>query len=158
MKGSLAHELEVNLPADKVWEVYGKLRLAKLVVELLPNVISKVDVEEGDGGVGTVLCLTLSGVPGMTYYKEKFVKIDDEKRLKEAIVVEGGYLDIGFTLYLVRFEILEKDDDSSIIKSTIEYELEEEHAANASFVTIGPLATIAETISKHLAEKKAEKA
>lgn len=61
MKGNLTHELEVSLPADEVWEVYGSLRLAELVVELLPNIISKVVVEEGDGGAGTVLHLTLPG-------------------------------------------------------------------------------------------------
>ena len=58
MKGSLFHKLEVGLPAGEVWEVYGTLRLAQLVVELLPHVLQKVDVIEGDGGVGTVLHLT----------------------------------------------------------------------------------------------------
>ncbi|ONK71966.1 uncharacterized protein A4U43_C04F14270 [Asparagus officinalis] len=155
MKGSLSHELEVALPAYEVWEVYSTLRLAELTVDLLPDVVSKFEVEEGDGGVGTVLRLTLGpGAPGMTYYKEKFIKIDHEKRLKDAIVVEGGYLNLGFSSYLVRFEILEKSSDSSIIKSTIEYELPDEHAANASFVTTAALAAIAEGVSKHLTEKK----
>ncbi|KAG1354247.1 S-norcoclaurine synthase 2 [Cocos nucifera] len=155
MKGSLSHELEVCLPAGEVWEVYGTLRLAQLVVELLPRVVQKVDVIEGDGGVGTVLYLTFpSGTPGVQFYKEKFVKIDNEKRVKEALVVEGGFLDLGFRSVLYRFEIIEKDGNSSIIKSTIEYEIDEEHAANASFVTIASVAAIAETISKHLAEKK----
>lgn len=58
MKGTLCHELEVGLPAGQVWGVYGTLRLGQLVVELLPNVIQKLDIVEGDGGVGTVLHLT----------------------------------------------------------------------------------------------------
>ena len=71
-----------------------------------------------------------------------------------ALVVEGGYLDLGFRSCLFRVEIVEKDSNSSIIKSAIEYEIDEEHAANASFVTTAPLATIAETMSKYLTEKK----
>lgn len=157
MKGSLCHEHEAALPAEELWEVYSKLRLAELVVELMPDVISKIDVEEGVGGVGTVLCLTFGpGVPGFTYYKEKFMKIDHEKRSKEAIIVEGGYLSMGFTSYLVRFEILEKSKDTSIIKSTIEYEVPEEHAQNASFVTTDAVALISEKVSNYLIAKKAK--
>ncbi|XP_008800114.2 norbelladine synthase-like [Phoenix dactylifera] len=155
MKGSLFHELEVGLPAGELWEVYGTLRLAELVVELLPNVVQKFDIVEGDGGVGTVLRLAFPpGMPGSQFSKEKFIKIDNEKRVKEALVVEGGYLDLGFRSFLFRLEIIEKDSNSSIIKSTAEYEIDEEHAANASFVTVAPFATMAETISKYLIEKK----
>ncbi|XP_010908499.1 norbelladine synthase [Elaeis guineensis] len=155
MKGSLFHELEVGLPASEVWEVYGTLRLAQLVVELLPHVIQKVDVIEGDGGVGTVLKVTFApGTPGVQFYKEKFVKVDNEKRVKEVLVVEGGFLDLGFRSVLFRLENIEKDSNSSFIKSTIEYEIDEEHAANASLVTTAFLATMAETISKYLTEKK----
>ncbi|CAL9758082.1 unnamed protein product [Musa acuminata subsp. burmannicoides] len=157
MKGTLCHELEVGLPAGQVWEVYGTLRLAQLVVELVPNVIQKVDIVEGDGGVGTVLHLTFptgtSGGP--QFYKEKFVKIDDENRLKEAIVVEGGYLEMGFLSFLVRFEIIDKEEGvSSIIKSTIEYEVDEEHAGNASLVTTAAVAAIAEGVSGYLMKEK----
>nr|WGU11340.1 norbelladine synthase 1 [Crinum x powellii] len=155
MKGSLSHELEVALPADELWEVYSTLRLAELAVELLPNVLSKVVVEEGDGGVGTVLNITLApGFPGPTYSKEKFTKVDHEKRLKESIIAEGGYLELGFTSHLTRLEITEKEKDSSIIKSTVEYEVDEEHKANASFATTEGLKAIAEAISKHLIDRK----
>jgi hypothetical protein len=58
MKGSLCHELETDLPAADVWEVYGSLLLGQLVPQLLPDVASKVEVVNGDGGVGTVLLLT----------------------------------------------------------------------------------------------------
>ena len=78
--------------------------------------------------------------------------------MKDTVVVEGGYLTIGFSSYLVRIEIVEKTADSSIIKSTIEYEVDQEHEANASFVSTGPLAAIAEAVSKYLVEKKATKA
>ena len=64
-------------------------------------------------------------------------------------------MEFGFTLFRVRFEVIEKGEDSSIIKSTIEYELKEEDAANASLVSIQALATIAELAKNYLNKNKA---
>lgn len=67
--------------------------------------------------------------------------IDNEKRIKDSIVIEGGYLEMGFDRYFLRAEIIEKDEKSCITKATIEYELRKEYAANASLVSIdGPMA------------------
>ena len=63
--------------------------------------------------------------------------------MKELEVMEGGYLDLGLALFRVRFEIIENDNDSCIIKSTIEYDVKEEAVANTSYVTIGLVAKIA---------------
>ncbi|GKV18561.1 hypothetical protein SLEP1_g28924 [Rubroshorea leprosula] len=140
----------------------GALRHPK-ILEAYPegfkDVIHKLELVEGDGGVGTIIKLDLvpeSGViPGITWYKEKFTKIDNEKRVKETEDVEGGYLDLGFTLYRVRFEVIEKDKDSCSIKSTVEYDIKEEAAANASIITIQPLAKIAELAKDQLISIKA---
>lgn len=92
------------------------------------------------------------GFPAGRVCKEKFTKIDDEKRVKETEVIEGGVLELGFTLHRVRFEIIEKEDDkeSSIIKSTIEYDVKEEAAENVSFISIKPFADIAEAVKTSL--------
>lgn len=66
-------------------------------------------------------------------------------------------MELGFTLFRVRLEVIEKGEESSIIKSTIEYEVKEENAANASLVTIQPLATIAELAKNYLNKNKAAK-
>lgn len=92
---------------------------------------------------------------GATNCKEKFTKIDNENRIKETEVVEGGFLDIGFTLYRVRFKIIENGEDSCIVESTIEYEIKEEAAANASLVTIQLLIDIAEAANNYLLQNKA---
>ncbi|RWR89693.1 Bet v I domain-containing protein [Cinnamomum micranthum f. kanehirae] len=154
IKGQVSHELEVGAPAAVVWETYGTLQLGKLVVKLLPNIFQDIQAE-GDGGVGTVLSLTFApvGAPAFAVYKEKFTKIDHENRVKETEVVEGGFLDLGFLLYRIRLQVLEKDSDSSIIQSTIEYELAEEAAANVSLVSTDSLVAIAEVIGNHLAEE-----
>ncbi|KAA8540151.1 hypothetical protein F0562_026843 [Nyssa sinensis] len=155
MFGTVSEEMEINVGASEAWELYGSLQLAKLVGEELTQVVDKIEVIEGDGGVGTVLKLTFP--PGMSVfscYKEKFTKVDDEKRVKETEVVEGGYLDLGFTLVRARFEVIEKTQISCITKSTIEYELQEGAAANASIVSIQPLVNIMEVAATYLLQNK----
>ena len=59
MKGSLCQEYETEFPAADVWEVYGGLLAGQLLVpQLVPEVYSRVELVEGDGGVGTVLLVS----------------------------------------------------------------------------------------------------
>jgi hypothetical protein len=58
MKGSKVHEHETDVPASDLWAIYGTLRAAELLPELLPDVLAKVELVSGDGGVGTILQLT----------------------------------------------------------------------------------------------------
>jgi hypothetical protein len=58
MRKSQSHEFETDVPAAELWEVYGTLRAAELLPELLPQVLAKVEIITGDGGVGTILQLT----------------------------------------------------------------------------------------------------
>ncbi|XP_062093189.1 norbelladine synthase-like [Humulus lupulus] len=156
VSGQVSHELEIKAPATQVWELYGTLQLSDLVEEQLPTVIEKIDLVEGDGGVGTILRLDfVPGAAKFKSYKEKFIKVDNEKRVKDAEIVEGGYLELGFTLYRVRFEVIEKGEDSSIIKSTIEYELKDDSAENVSLVSLDALAAIALIAQNHLTKTNA---
>ncbi|XP_050253880.1 norbelladine synthase-like isoform X2 [Quercus robur] len=155
MSGQLSHELEVNVPASEAWELYGRLGLAKLLVED-GSIVEKIEVIEGDGGIGTILKKTYApGSHGFTVHKEKFTKLDNEKCMKELKVIEGGYPDLGFTLFRVRFEIIEKDNDSCIIKSTIEYDVKEEAVANTSYANNDLVAKIAEVAKNYLIKNKA---
>uniref|UniRef100_A0A1D1ZCK0 S-norcoclaurine synthase n=1 Tax=Anthurium amnicola TaxID=1678845 RepID=A0A1D1ZCK0_9ARAE len=155
MKGTVSHEQAVPAAAAEVWAIYGSLRLIRLAVELVPSVFEKIEVVEGDGGEGTVLRVTFSNeFPEPRTYKEKFVLVDNEKFTKEAEIVEGGYLNLGFRLYRVRFEIKENSVDSSVIRSTIEYDIKEGYEENVALVTVAPLAAVAEAIGNYLAQKK----
>ena len=58
MKGSTVHEHEADVSASDLSAIYGTLRAAELLAELLPQVLAKVEVISGDGGVGTILHLT----------------------------------------------------------------------------------------------------
>lgn len=79
--------------------------------------------------------------------------IDHEKRVKDVMVVEGGYLDVGFERYLIRLEIIDKDEKSCITKSTIEYDIKEDYAANASLVSIHPLMVVMNLAAIHILAK-----
>ncbi|KAK4415203.1 S-norcoclaurine synthase 2 [Sesamum alatum] len=92
------------------------------------------------------------GTPGFSWVKEKFTVVDDEKRVKEVEIVEGGFLDLGFTLYRIRLEVMEKEGekDKCITKATIEYELKEEAAANVSLVSTHLLLAIMQLAADYL--------
>ncbi|CAN6173780.1 unnamed protein product [Urochloa humidicola] len=158
MEGSLCHEFETDLPAADVWEIYGGLRLGQLVPQLLPHVLPRIDHLEGDGGVGTALLVYFPpGAAGPRTHKEVFTKIDNENYIKEATVVEGGFLDLGFKKFIFRLEIIAKGENASLICSSIKYEVDEEHKSNVTFVSTGALAAIAEAITKYIKEQKSSK-
>ncbi|XP_047329479.1 norbelladine synthase-like [Impatiens glandulifera] len=150
MMGRVQEEIEVNVGADQAWKLYGSLELPNLLKEKLKNIILTLNIQ-GDGGVGTIIELVLQpGIMGFSSYKEKYTKVDDENRVKETEVVEGGYLDSGFNLYRVRLEVIEKSKSSCITRATIEYDLKEEFAANASAVNIQPLVLVMQAAADHL--------
>ncbi|XWS58721.1 hypothetical protein CRYUN_Cryun08bG0058900 [Craigia yunnanensis] len=86
--------------------------------------------------------------------KETFTKIDDEVRLKETEIIEGGFKDVGFEVYRICLQIIEKDTESCIIRSSVEYEIDEKLEEIASQATTKPLAIMAEVIGKYLKEKQ----
>ncbi|EEF42383.1 conserved hypothetical protein [Ricinus communis] len=162
MRGQESVETPVGVPASIAWDAYRGLEFGRLVDELLGNVVGKVEVVEGDGGVGTIMKLTFPpGTPGSGYMKEIYTKMDDDNRVKETEIIEGGYKDLGFDHVRIRLEIIEKDAaaaESSIIRSTIEYEMDETKPELASFVSTKQLEIMAETIGKYLIDKNSSTA
>ncbi|CAL5036217.1 unnamed protein product [Urochloa decumbens] len=155
MKGSKVHDYEADVPASELWKIYGTLRAAELLPGLLPHVLAKVEVISGDGGVGTVLELTFpAGIPGLQSYKE-FTKVDNENYIKEALAIGGDIPKLGFLYYLIRFEIIAKGPASSVIRSTVEYEIDDANPELEAMVSTAPLAATAEIFAKHAKEKMA---
>ncbi|KAL0452320.1 UNVERIFIED_CONTAM: S-norcoclaurine synthase 2 [Sesamum latifolium] len=124
MVGRVWEEKEVKVPASEAWKLYGSLQLGKLVKEALPNVVSKIEVVQGDGSAGTVLQVVLPpGTAGLTSYKEK-----------------------------VRTEVMEKEGkrEECVVRASIEYELKEEAAGNAALVSIEPLVAVMQLAADYL--------
>ncbi|KAK2978045.1 hypothetical protein RJ640_000706 [Escallonia rubra] len=193
MHGTLSDGLEVNVPAQEAWQIYGTLQITHVT-----HTFDKIEVLKGDGGVGTILnsrfrqgtgdaaavgatsgATTAVGGPSTadnapsssqpatfltTYvlietvttvfssYEEMYAKVDDKKMIKEAEVISGGYLDLGFTLYRTVFEIIETSKTSCITKATIEYDVNEEDVANFTYVSILPMISMMKDIATYLLE------
>ncbi|KAK3029651.1 hypothetical protein RJ639_037968 [Escallonia herrerae] len=161
MHGTLSDGHEVNVPAQEAWQIYGTLQITHVT-----HTFDKIEVLQGDGGVGTTLKLTLpagnlslesyvlieTGTTVFSSYEEMYTKVDDEKMIKEAEVISGGYFDLGFTLYRTRFEIIETSKTSCIPKTTIEYDVNEEEVANFTYVSILPMISMMKDIATYLLE------
>ncbi|OVA02901.1 Bet v I domain [Macleaya cordata] len=156
MRYELINEFDVaGASANDIWAVYSSPDLPRLIVELLPSVFQRIDVVEGDGRLGTVLHVVYPAGSVPLEYKEKFVTINNHKRLKEVLQIEGGYLEMGCTFYMDRFEILEKGCDSCIIKSITKYEIKDELADKVSpLISVDSLVPMARAISKYVLDKK----
>ncbi|KAI3517111.1 hypothetical protein L1887_16319 [Cichorium endivia] len=157
MFGSISEELDVKASIIQAWEVYSTLKIAMIIKSAFAQ-FSTIDILEGDGGVGTIVKITPHpGVPMGTAFKEKFTKIDHEKRVKEIKIIEGGYLDVGFTSYQMKLEFMENEneDSSCILRVTVEYEANEDVVANAdaNFV-IKPLIDTLEVANKYIQNNK----
>ncbi|KAK3020301.1 hypothetical protein RJ639_046513 [Escallonia herrerae] len=135
MHGILSSEVTVNVPASEAWDLYGTLKLMDVVV---PEFFSAIDVLKGDGEVGTVLKLFFN--PGALFYafEETIVTINEEKMIKETDASKGGYLNMGFNLYRVRYDVIPKSKYSCITRVTLEYDLKEGWISNAQYVSLVP--------------------
>ncbi|KAK9120548.1 hypothetical protein Syun_018165 [Stephania yunnanensis] len=152
IRKELKHELQVNASADDVWEVYSDPDLPRIIVQLLPGVFEKIDVVVGDGGIGTVLHLTYPPGSVPLSYLEKFVTIDDQRRLKEVKQIDGGYLDMGCLFYMDSFQIFERGCDKCVIVSKTEYIVPSQEIASRvePYISIDSLAGMATAISNYI--------
>ncbi|KAK3447466.1 hypothetical protein EUGRSUZ_A02979 [Eucalyptus grandis] len=120
MSGLVSYETEVKARAAKVWELYGPTKMALLAKEALPDTITGLNILEGQGAVGTIIKITLAG-------------------------------DMGLSLYRLQLEVMGKDEEEScVIKSTIEYEVTDEASVDVSLISVKLFADIAKVIKKRL--------
>ncbi|XP_009766944.1 norbelladine synthase-like [Nicotiana sylvestris] len=150
MLGKFSEQVEINASASEVWNLYSTLQFPKFVVEKLPHIVEKVELIEGNGGSGSVLVVSL---PGNAPYKEKFVSIDDKKRVKEVEIIEGGYLDLGFSFYGIKFEVIEKDENLSIVKITIDFETKDAENIHLTIANIQALVAIMKATVEYFNQK-----
>ena len=94
------------------------------------------------------------GIPGLERYREKFIKIDNKNYIKEAQTIDGDILKLGFLYYMIRFEVIAKGPASSVIRSTIEYEIDEAHPELEAMVSTAPLAATAAKFSGYVKAQK----
>ncbi|TYI32139.1 hypothetical protein ES332_A04G038200v1 [Gossypium tomentosum] len=129
-------------------ELYRKLGLLDLIDRKLTNIFQSTEVLKGDGGVGTVVKLTF--VPGNSSYTEKITVMDDQKRVKVTKGLEGDCLAIGCSVQIIQFGIIEKYQNSSIIKSIVSYAVKKEFQAKDPKPNIQAVEAILQASKKYL--------
>jgi hypothetical protein len=96
----------------------------------------------------------LLGIPGLENYTEKLTKVDNKNYIKEAESIDGDILKLGFLYYMVRCEIIEKGPTSSVIRSTVEYEIDAGRQELEAMVSTAILAAIAESLVGYIKLEK----
>ena len=94
------------------------------------------------------------GIPGLESYKEEFTKVDNENYVKEATVIDGDLLKLGFLFYMIRIEVIAKGPGSSVVRTTVEYEIDDAHTELEAVARAAPFGVIAVKLSEHAKEKK----
>ncbi|MCL7041130.1 hypothetical protein MKW94_002904 [Papaver nudicaule] len=130
MRGHVTNEFDVvGASAYEIWAVYGDKNLPTM------------------SAASNLAC---------SKWKEKFVTMDDCKMVKQVQQIEGGFLGVGFKSHLSTMEIVPKDKDSCIIKSTVTVDIDSQSEANASFITVDSMYGMARAITKYLLDNKAK--
>ncbi|KAK8695581.1 hypothetical protein V6N13_000734 [Hibiscus sabdariffa] len=129
----LTNELEVHVPASEVWEIYRNLALLKLCFE---GVFGLFEYESGNSS-----------------YTEKFIVIDDQKRMKVTQGVEGDCLAIGCSVQIIQFDLTKKSNNSSVIKSDIAYAVKKGFEDKNPKPNIQLVAALAQLVKNFLENK-----
>ncbi|KAF6135076.1 hypothetical protein GIB67_040387 [Kingdonia uniflora] len=158
MHGEVFTVLDVSASADDVWAVFRSPELPNILLQVLPMLFEKIIPVSGDGGAGTVVHIVLTpGMPEPRSWNEQFVTIDDKKKTKVIRMIEGGYLDLGFTKYEIIFNVIEKDANLCTIKATTAFEADEEKfTANATRVTPAATWAFSKGIATYVLQKKVD--
>ncbi|KAK4384121.1 hypothetical protein Sango_3089800 [Sesamum angolense] len=101
---------------------------------------------------GSRMTELITGVPGPAWYKQKYLVVDDVRRVKLAPTIEGGVLEQGFKSYTTRLEAIEKKGkrDECIMIGTVEYVLEDESAFPLVASSIEGLYDIMKTVADYV--------
>ena len=94
------------------------------------------------------------GIPGLESYTERVTKVDNENYIKEAESIDGDILKLGFLYYMIRCEIVGRGPTSSVIISTIEYEIDDGHPELEAMVSTAILTATAESLVGYIKMEK----
>ncbi|XP_068640866.1 uncharacterized protein [Aristolochia californica] len=135
VRGKQASEADIPFSASEVWDVYADTHQLAQIFKTVPGSLEDIIIQ-GDGGLGTLIILVIKPGNAFRQFTETLVTLNNEDRVKEVDVSEGGFLDVGYTFYRTRFEILEKGPNMATVKKSILYEIKDEFAANESLATV----------------------
>ncbi|ESW05125.1 hypothetical protein PHAVU_011G154100 [Phaseolus vulgaris] len=131
MRKELSEKTEVSVGLEALWQGLSK-DLEETIVKVIPNIVKDAKVVEGDGGIGTIFLFTFfPGVTPVSYQKEKMTELDENCHEIVLEVVEGGYLEQGFSYYKISFQLSAMGEDKTLVKVKISFECESETEESA---------------------------
>ncbi|KAI3983697.1 hypothetical protein MKX01_001101 [Papaver californicum] len=156
LKYTLINDLDVVwASADEIWTLFASNDAPQIFLRLLPGVFEKIEVLEGNGGVGSILHITYPEGSVPLTNKEKFMTIDNRRRLKEVLQTEGGYLAMGVTFFMESFQITPKGYNSCIIRSMVRYRVPYVVASKVSYlISVEGLLDMAKVAAKYVIDNK----
>ncbi|XP_057453736.1 phytohormone-binding protein-like [Lotus japonicus] len=124
MTKELNNKVEVCVELETLWQALSK-DLTVTLPTVIPNVVKGVQVVEGNGGIGTIFLFTFfSGVSPVSYQSEKIIVLDEVSHEIGLQVVDGGYLNQGFSYYRTNFQLSAMGEHKTLVKVKISYEYE----------------------------------
>ncbi|KAL8215781.1 hypothetical protein R6Q57_022618 [Mikania cordata] len=126
MKEDVA-QVTVSVPINRLWNAMAS-GMRHVVPKVLPDIVSEVELLEGDGGYGSKLLFKFCpDVPKVSYQLEKIVEYEESTYQIALEILEGGHLDHGFSSYTTAFKLTQKSETKTLIDIKILYETKQEH-------------------------------
>ncbi|KAG8370471.1 hypothetical protein BUALT_Bualt14G0120300 [Buddleja alternifolia] len=120
------HEVTSSIPPAKMWNAYI-LDADNLIPKVLPQAIKSVETLEGDGGVGTIKCVTFGEGSQFKSVKHRIDGIDKENYSFQYSIIEGDAL--GDSLESISYDVKIEagPDGGSVCKTISKYITKGEH-------------------------------
>ncbi|KAG9443545.1 hypothetical protein H6P81_014885 [Aristolochia fimbriata] len=135
IRGEQIISVDIPFSASKVWEVYANTHQLAQIFKSVPASGFKDIQVVGDGGVGSHIIVTFKPGNPLKQFRETVMILDHQRKVKEVEVTEGGFLNLGFTSFHTRFQILPKGPDMATVTKIMRYNVREDSAANLSLAS-----------------------
>nr|XP_043608458.1 phytohormone-binding protein CSBP-like [Erigeron canadensis] len=120
-------QMKVSVPIKDLWRAMATDN-RYVVPKVLPDIVSEVELLEGDGGLGSMLVFKFwPHVPKVSYQREKIVEYNESQYEIALEILEGGHLDHGFTAYTTAFKLTELGEAETLIDMKVLYETKPEY-------------------------------
>lgn len=120
--GTIVDEYKSPITVERLWKALIS-DAHNFMPKVLPQVISSIDLLEGDGGVGTIKKFNFTeAVKEFRYVKDRVEVMDNENYVFKYSIVEGGILGLKVNSYAAEVTLTSSSDGDCFAKLKIEYE------------------------------------
>ncbi|CAN1225867.1 Phytohormone-binding protein [Linum grandiflorum] len=132
----IKNQTKLKVDLDILWKSLTK-ELHVVVPKIVPDKVKDVQILHGDGGLGTILLFNFTpGGRDVSFQKEEIVELDEIRHRVGVQVVEGGYLEHGFSFYKTTTQLgsgVEKGETVVDVEVTYEHEREIDETTAVAF-------------------------